>query len=414
MKISIENISKTKLKIEVEVEKEKFNDYFDIALKELAKQIEIDGFRKGMVPVEVAQKYINPSNILMEAAQIAVSDAWPQVIKEKKIEAVEQPKIEIKKIAKDNPFVFNAEVEILSDIELPDYKEIAKKLELKEIEVSEKEIKDAISYLQRSRAKLTPKEDGCVEGDLVSVKYISEDITGGREKEDKFILGKGHFLEGFEDNILGMKAGEEKDFTLKLKKEKKEIKVKLKMESVKKMDLPELTDEWVKSLGKFDKVEDLKKNIAEGLKEEKDIAQKNKRREDFLEKVAKKSKIEVPECLLEKESQRMMENVKAQISQGLKMEFGEYLKKIKKDETEFIKDNQKMAEKRIKNYLILKTISEKEKIEVSDKEVEERINQTLSQYPNPEEAKKQINLDQARFYIIDELKRENTFKILGL
>ena len=132
------------------------------------------------------------------------------------MEPVGNPEVSIVKIAQGFPFIFKAVITVLPDVELPDYKEIAKTVKGKEITVTEEEVQDSINYLQKTRAKFTLKNDaGCRMKDFVEIKYQNKDIEMAKEVEDKFILGEGGFMKGFEDNIVGMKAGEEKEFTVK-------------------------------------------------------------------------------------------------------------------------------------------------------------------------------------------------------
>ena len=158
---------------------------------------------------------IKPEALLMEAGDHAVQHVYTDYIKENKLEPVGNPEVSIVKIAKGSPFVFKAIITVLPDVELPDYKEIAKTVKGKEITVTEEEVQDSINYLQKTRAKFTLKNEPAELKDFVEIKYQNKDIENGKEIDDKFILGEGGFMKGFEDGIVGMKAGEEKEVTVK-------------------------------------------------------------------------------------------------------------------------------------------------------------------------------------------------------
>jgi trigger factor len=208
-----------------------------------------------------------------------------------------------------------------------------------------------------------------------------------------------------------MKAGEHKDFKTENPQNKEELEICVKVDSVNKMELPEINDEWVKTLGKFTDVNSLKEDIKKGIKEEKEIAQKQQRREEAIKKILEKTKFEVPEALVEREVLFMMDNIKSRVNSELQISLEEYLKQIKKTEEELKKDFEKIAIERVKGFLVLHQISKDEKIEAGEEEINQKIEELLSQYPDKEAAKKNMNMEQAKMYIEDELKREKIFKL---
>jgi len=197
---------------------------------------------------------LKPEALLMEAGDHAVKHVYSDYVIEKKLEPVGEPEVSIIKIAKGNPFIFKVKITVLPDVELSDYKAIASKIKGKEISVTEEEVQDTLNYLQKTRAKMTPKNEAAAKGDFVEIIYQNKDIENNKEFPDKFILGEGGFMKGFEDSIIGMKAGEEKEFkstfpenTPQKNLAGKEGDFKVKMISVQKIELPEINDEFANS-----------------------------------------------------------------------------------------------------------------------------------------------------------------------
>ena len=412
MKYEIKETTPTKKKVEIEVSTDDFNNYYNQALKEISADAEIPGFRKGKVPENMVEDRVTKDGVLSEAAEIAIRESWIEFLKESKEEAISQPQVEVIKIAKDNPLVFTAEFEILPQIELPKLDSV--KVEKKEVDVSDKEVEDAIKWIQQSRAKYSEKMTEAEDGDLVEFTFFCLSIENDPEKQDRIVLGKGHYIEGLEDALKGMRREEEKDFeTSDPRKKEVKIKIHVKVDSIKKMELPEVNDEWVKGLGAFDTVEELRKDIKEGVKKDKEVAELQKLREEAIKKLAEKVEIEIPQTLVKREQDFMLNNIKERCLSELKITFEEYLKQVKKTEEEITKELEKTAKDKVKGFLVLHQIIKDEKIEATEEEVTEKIEEMLNQYPNKEEIKKTMDEAQVRLYIEDELKREKAFKLLG-
>jgi trigger factor len=410
MKYEIKELSTIKRKAEVEVTPEEFENYYTQALSEISKGVEMPGFRKGKVPEKMVEEKLSQEGVLSEAAEAAIRDNWIKIVKESKVEAVSQPQVEIVKIARGNPFVFSAEFEVLPEIKLPDLKSI--KIKKEEIKIEEKEIEDTLNWLRQSRAKMS-KKDGAIENnDFVEFTFSCPSLENDPEKKDRIVIGKGHYIKGMEDALLGMKEGEHKHFETENPQDKKEkLEICVEVNSVNKMELPEINDEWVKTLGKFTDVNSLKEDIKKGITEEKEIAQKQQRREEAIKKILEKTNFEVPQTLVEREVGFMMDNIKSRVNSELQISLEEYLKQIKKTEEELKKEFEKIAKERVKGFLVLHQITKDEKIEAGEEEINQKIEELLSQYPDKETAKKNMNMEEAKMYIEDELKRDKIFKL---
>lgn len=421
MKYEIKDLPQSKLKIEAELTADEFEVFYKQGLNSLASEAEMPGFRKGKVPAGMVEEKLKPEALLSEASELAIRDTWLKILKESKIDAISQPEVEITKVAKGNPFVFSFEVSVLPKVELPDIRKIALAVKSEEVKVDDKEVEDTLNWLRQSRAKLSQKEGGAQSGDLV--EFVFKFLEGPMdlpkiEQKDGFIIGKGHYIQGLEEALLGIKAGEEKEFegqiALGAKGEKKEkIKAWVKAESVKKVELPELTDDWAKTLGAFENIKALKEDIKKGIRDEKEAANCEKKRAEILEKISDKAKVEVPEILIEREEHALFDNLKNRVTVELKIPFEEYLAKVSKTEEQVKKDFEHIARQRVKVFLVLNQIEKDEKIVAEEAEVMAKIGEMVVQYPDPIKARKEIETGQMRLYIEDEIKREKIFKLLG-
>jgi trigger factor len=418
MKVDFKKLPKSEIEISFEIPWEEFKPYADKAYSILGKDVVIKGFRKGNVPKDILEKEIGQDKILEQAADLIAKDKYPQAIYSEGIEPISQPEVSITKLAKDNPFEFKVKISVLPNVVLPDYKTIASKIEKKEISIIDKDVNDALKWIQQSRAVFTPLDRGAEKDDFVEIEYQSPQIESNKIFNDKFLLGKAKLAPGFEENLEGMKKDEQKEFSIVFPKEHnnkvlagKNIFFKVKMKSVQKMEVPELNDELASKLGAFKDLAFLKESIKENLKKEKELEQKQKTRNEVLGKIAQDSKCKMPESLIENEKKNLLEDLKQRVDQGIKIPFEKYLKQIKKTEKEIKDSFADAAEKRVKNFLALREIGKKEEIKVSKQEIEEGVNKTLKNYPNKEDVKK-IDIERLKDYTESAMYNEKVFERL--
>jgi trigger factor len=417
VKTEVKKLPKSQIEIEFELTEEEFKHHISHALEHMKHHVKIDGFREGKAPAKMVEDKIKPEALLMEAGDCAVRETYSKYILDSKLEPVGQPEVSIIKIANGSEFIFKAVVTVLPDVELPDYKEIAGKIKGNEISVTEEEVQDSINYMQKTRAKFTLKNDPAEKKDFVEIKYTNKDINDGKEVDDKFILGEGGFMAGFEDGIVGMKAGEEKEITVKFPENspRKDLAGKegvfiVKVISVQKMELPEINDEFAKQLGAFDSLVALQNSMKEGIILEKTEEAKQKRRTDMLDQIASGAKFEMPVAMVEYEKERLLEDLKNRIAQSVKISFEEYLASIKKTEEEIKETYQKEAEKRLRGFLVLREIGKKENVEVSDQEIEEEVAKAIKNYSK--EQLEQIDINQFKEYTKGVIHNEKIFQLL--
>ena len=355
----------------------------------------------------------------MDAANLAIQKNYLQAIKDNNFEPISQPEIQVLKIAPGNPFCFKAVFFLLPEIQLPDYKKIVAKIKKEKPIVQEDDIKQALEWVQKSRAIFSQVDRPAEKQDFVEIEFSSAEIQDNKEQKDAFILGQGHLVKDFEEALIGMKAGDEKEFPVELpetyfKKDLagKKIDFKVKMRAVKQIKLPELNDEFVKSLGKFQNLADFEKSIRQGLEEEKQATADINWQEAILTEIAESAKVEVSDFLLEAEKQRRLHELKHRVAEELKVDFEDYLKDISKTEQELLALMEDDCQKGIKKFLALKRIAEIEKIIVSEQEIEQEANKALARYPNVEQAKKNIDPQRLRSYTEERIRNQKIFKLL--
>ncbi len=420
MKSNLQKKPKSQIELTVEIPSEEFGKYVQRSIEKQSQNVDIKGFRKGKAPKEKVEEKVGKEKILIDAADLAIKETYPQAAKEHNIKAVSQPKIEVVKMptsqSSQELLIFKAGVAVFPEVELPDYRKIASKSEKRPVEVTDEDIQKTLQWLRRSRVKLSAKQDPAQKGDFVDIEYSSSQIAAlNKGKKDSFILGEGHFIPGFEEELMGMRPGEEKTTTLKIPADHssktlagREVAFKIKMKNVQKADFPELDDQFAKSLGRFETISQVRENIKQGLFQEKEISEKQRLRNEMLENIARQSSLEIPDVLMEQEKARMLESLKKEVSQKFQTSFEEYLKQANKTEKGVLDSFQEEAEKRLRKILVLMAIGEKEKVRVEEEEIKQKTEQILKSYPNPEEAKKNIDPERLKEYTKEEIKNEKT------
>lgn len=417
MKNEIKEISKSELEITCEMEWEEFKPYRDKALEVLSKSTTIKGFRPGKAPKDLLQGKIGHEKINSLAAEYAIKEKYLEIIKEKDIEPIGPPKANILKLAEGNPFCFKATVYVLPEISLPDYKKIAKEIPKEEAVIDDKEFKEAMKFLQRSRAKFEDLDRAAQKGDFVHIEYQSPQVDNSRKVSDGFVLGEGRLLKGFEEQLDGMKAGDEKDFKEAFPDDYvgkdlagKEVEFKVKMEKVQKMIIPALDDEFAKSVGEFKTVDELNKNVKEGITKEKQQNKAVKWRNKVLEVILEEIEIDLPEVLVQNEQENAMHDLKNKVQNDLKVSFEEYLKQVKKSEEDVKKDLKEQAELKVKSFLVVREIGRVEKVTVSEQEIEQAVNSFLTSYP--QDTAKGVDKESMKGYYKEMIYNQKVFQKL--
>jgi len=425
MKVDIKKLPKSEIEMLIEFDPTEWGKFVDQAVQQLSKEVKIDGFRPGAAPRQLLEQKIGQGKILEQAADLAVRQGYTKAIKENNVDVIGQPEIQVLKVAQENPFEFKAKVAVLPEIDLADYKEIAKADKPKkkdEIKITEKEAEESLTWLQKSRTKYVTVNRPIQKGDRAEIDFLAkkEDqiIEGGESKNHPVLVGEGKFVPGFEDQLIGLKENEEKKFSLVFPEDFKpaelsgqlvnfEVKIKL----VQEPQAPELNDEFAKNVGNFESLAKLKETLSDNLASEKEHKEKDAWRAKVLEKITKKSTMELPDILIKSELDRMIEEFKNNVAQ-MGLNFDDYLKKIKKTEEELKKEWGIKAEERSRAGLVLSEIAKREEVAVADEEIDAEITNMVKHYPEWEAVKAQIDIKQLKEYTKGRLKNEKVFELL--
>ena len=425
MNITTKKLPHSEIEMLIELDPQEWGGFFNKAAKELSQNLEIPGFRPGKAPQNLAERHLGEGKILERAADSAIRDSYFKAAEREGIFPVSAPKIQVLKIAKGNSFEFKANVSVMPQIEIGDYKKISQGEKIKkpnEIKLDQKEIESAIEWIRNSRTKYAAVSRAARKGDRAEVDFAAKRegkiISEGESKNHPLVLGEGKFVPGFEEKLEGMKEGEEKKFSLIFPNDfhdkelaNKQIDFEVKMKIVQEAQKPELNDEFAKSLGGFESFEALKKSVSEGMKKEKEQKEKESWRAKILEKIARNSKADIPAVLIDSELSKMEQEMEMSVSE-MGLDFETYSRNIKKTREELKEEWLPKAKSRVMAALVLGEIAKKENINVPESEVEEEANKFLLRYPDIKAARNQIDMDRLKEYTRGSLVNEKVFKRL--
>lgn len=423
MKHNLKKLPKSEMELEVFVAVEEMEIFWKAARRKVSEGIQVKGFRPGKAPSDVLAGAGIEEDVHNETANSVINKTYPEILEKEGIEPIGRVNAEIIKLAPGNEFVYKLKFSVLPEVNLPDYKKIAKDIlkNKKKQEIKKEEMEKAIDWLRKSRAELAEVQREAKKGDMVEIDV--ESLAGAQKLEkatgeEKFILGEGNFLPGFEGAIEGMKIGEDKEFEIMAPADYwdeslrgKKLFFKVTMKKVNERKLPEIDDEWVKKIGKFKDVKEFEKSIEEGILAEKEIKERDKMRVQMMEKLLAETKIDLPEILVENEVHYRMHELE-HMAKDVGLSLDDYLKRAKKDKESIEKELKKEAEKTVNGMLILKEISKRENCHPSDKEMESAIAGFLARFKNTKDVEKEIDRDALWGYTEERLTNEKVFQLL--
>lgn len=399
MKLDKKNISETKVELRFSLTTQEINQAETSALNILAKDLKVKGFRPGKAPLAVAKKEVDPSILADKTIEIAINQALIKALDENSLMPIDQPDVSIDKFVPGQLLDFKATFDVLPKAKLPNYKKLGVKPEIPK--VTDGEIEETLAKLQKGFAEEKKVERKAKLGDKTIIDFTGiidgKEFAGGKGTDYPLELGAGQFIPGFEEGIIGKKAGEEFDLNLVFPKDYhanefkgKDVTFKTKLKEVKEISLPEINDEFAKKVAKFDKLDDLKIDIRKNLIIQKEEQLKQDFRNKVVDALAEKTKVEIPQSLLHDQSHAMIHDMEHQLSHyGQTMEG--YLASINKTEEEWIKSEvEPAAEMRVKAGLALAELSKELKMTATDEEIEAELNRFQTQYQNSPEAMKQL------------------------
>ena len=384
-------------KLTFEIQPDKIKEGLDIAFNKVKKSLNVPGFRKGRVPRQIFNKMYGEEALYQDALNALLPEAYANAVSESKIKPVSQPEINVESMEKDSAWVLSAKVTVEPEVELGEYKglEVMKH----STDVSDKEVADELERRRQQQAELVLKEDEpAAEGDTVVIdfegKVDGKPFDGGKAENYSLELGSKTFIPGFEDQLVGHKAGDEVEVKVTFPDDYqakdlqgKDAVFEVKIHEVKQKELPELDDDFAKDIDDdVDTLEELKAKAKDEIKEQKEAAAKNAVQEEAISKAVENAKIgDIPEAMIEDDVQRQMDQYFSGMQQqGINPDM--YFKLTGTSEEDLRKQFREGSEERVKTNLVLEAIVEKENIEVSEDEINDEIKDLATQYGMDEKA----------------------------
>ncbi len=392
MSVKRENISEYKVKLTIEVEPGKLALASDQAYAKLAPSIKVPGFRPGKAPKNIVEKEIGSERFEAEILDIILPTSYYEAVMSEKIEVVGAPEVKVLKFVMTDGLTYEATVEIMPEIKLPDVSKIHIKRQI--VKVNDKEIQEVLDDLAKQLAKTAKVERAAKMGDKVEIDFEGFvnglPFEGGKSQNHPLVLGSGNFIPGFEEKLVGMVVDEEKDVEVSfpkdyhaenLKGQKATFKVKL--HAIEEIILPDLTDEFASTVGPFKDLSSLKADIEKQLLFTKELQERRRVEDEILAALVDKTKFSAPESLVSQEQHRMLHEAESNLAQqGIGL--AQYLEITKKTQEELEAEMKPEAEKRVKVGIVLTNIAKERKYTATEQEVTESIKRKLEIYNGPE------------------------------
>lgn len=428
MKYTFEKAEKSTVKFEIKLSAKEWEEAINFAYEKNKGKYSMPGFRKGKVPKHLLEQAYGTGIFFEEAINYAFPKYYSEILdKEKDLDIVSRPDIDVKDIS-DKGITMTAVVAIKPEVVLGDYKGI--KFDKKEYNVKDEDVEDELKRLQERNSRLVEVTDRAVEdGDSVIIDYSGSvngvKFAGGTAEKQTLVIGSKSFIPGFEDQIIGMKIGENKDINVKFPDEyhAEELKGKdavfaIKLHEIKKKELPELTDEFIKDAVGSESLSAYKEETKARLTKMNNDRAERELEDEIIKKISDNATVVIPDALIENQIDNMVEEMNYRMSyQGLRLE--DYLKYIGKTMEQYRADYKEQAESIVKSQLVIEKIIATEKIEATDEDLEVKYNDMANaQNKSVDEVKKSVKDKQLSYMkneiivkkLFEMLKKENVIK----
>ena len=390
MKTTVKKLSDTKVCLTITLGSDELNAAEQVALTKMARDLKVPGFRKGKVPVSVAAKHVNPMALQEQVLDNALSKAVAEAFMNEKLQALERPSVEVKKFVPNQEVEFTAEATVVPPVKLGDYKKLKAKPQA--VKVETKDVDEIIERMQQNFVDKTEVKRAAQEGDEAIIDFVGKKdgvaFDGGSAKDFALKLGGGQFIPGFEEGVVGYKAGEAFDLDLEFPKDYHaenlagaKVVFSVTLHRVNELRLPELNDEFAAKCGPFTDIKELKADIKREITAQKDREAKEKLKDELVAELADSSKVALPELLIDDQMRSIEQDLMQNLSyRGLTMD--SYLKAQGfKDKADWQKKEARpAAEKRVKAGLVLAELSKELGVEVSREELDAQISTFKQQY----------------------------------
>lgn len=422
MKTTVKNLSETKVELTITIDAAALADAQQVALVKLSKTAKVPGFRKGKVPASVAAKHVDPQALQQQLLDDAVSKAVAEAFMAEKIQALDRPMVDIKKYVPGDLLEFTAEVDVLPEVTLGDYKHLSAKAD--KVSVSAEDVNDTLERMRTGFAEKKEVTRAAKDGDETVIDFIGKKndvpFDGGTGTDYTLTLGSNQFIPGFEEGIVGHKAGETFDLELAFPKDYhakelagEKVVFTTTLKKVVEPVLPKLDDEFAKKTGQAETLAALKADIKKEITTQKQNEAANKLKDALIEELIEKSTVPVPEVLVEDQ----MRSIQQDFNQNLMyrgLDLTTYLEANGFEDEDAWKEAEvrPAALRRTQAGLVLAELTKVEKIDATDEEIEEHIEVHKRQYANSPQALEQFETPEVRRDIANHFITEKTIERL--
>ena len=385
---SVEKLEQSRVAVTVEVTAEEFEAAVQKAYLKMRGKISVPGFRPGKAPRKMIEKMYGAEVFYNDAVDAALPDAYTQAVGQSGLDVVGYPEISIEgdKIDKDG-FTFKATVAVYPEVKLGQYKGVSAPKD--EVKVSADDVKERLNQMAEREARLVSVDRKVKKGDTAVIDFEGFDngvaFEGGKGENHELEIGSGSFVPGFEDQVIGMKAGEEKDIDITFPENYtkdlagKQVVFHVKVNEVKEKQLPAMDDEFAKDVSEFETLKELKDDIKAKITAEREESVKIAYENALLEKVAAGIEADIPEVMIEEQCRRFLDEFKQRLqAQGIP--YDQYCKMTGMDEAKFLEDGKEPATRQVRMDLAIAAIIKTESLDVTDEEIEEKYKSMAEQY----------------------------------
>jgi len=389
MNVKTEDLGKNSYKLTVEVDADVFAKAYEQSYQKNKNRVQIQGFRKGKAPLALIEKVYGPEIFYEDAADIVINDTYSQAAEESGLDIVSRPEVDFDQIEKGKNFIYTATVAVKPDVKLGEYKgiEVAKQV----VEVTDAEVDAEVDKLRDQNARSITIEDQPVQDkDIIKLDYEGSvdgvPFEGGKAEDAELVIGSHTFIDNFEEQLIGMNIGDEKEIKVTFPEEYhaenlkgKAAVFKCKINAITRKELPEADDEFAQEVSEFDTLAEFKEDMKKKLLESKQKETDRIIEDEAIEKLIQSSEMDVPDGMVDNEARHLAEDF-AQRIQGQGMPFEQYLKYTGMDAKMFINQMKPQALKRIQSRLVLEAVVKAENIEITPEEVDMEFTTLSEQY----------------------------------
>lgn len=407
---SCEKVEKSQVALTIEVGAAEFEAAIEKAYQKMRKKVNVPGFRPGKAPRKIIEGMYGAEVFFEEAINIAFPEAYEAAVKEQELQVVGYPTVEMVGDCTKEGFTFKATTPVYPEVTLGEYKGLSAPKD--EVKVTAADVDERLKQLSDRNTRLVSVEREAKEGDTAVIDFEGflngEPFDGGKGENHSLELGSHSFVPGFEEQVIGMKAGDEKDIDITFPEDYhadlagKAVVFKVKVHEVKEKEVPEMDDEFAKDVSEFDTLKELKADLKKKITEERQKDADRAFEDALMEQVAANITADVPDAMIETQARQFLDNFKMQIAQS-GIPYDQYMKMTGMDEAQLLADAKEPAERQVRMDLAVAAIIKAENLDATDEEVEAEFKRLAEQYGMElDMVKKYLQADQVKDQLISQ------------